>query len=127
MTRRGTAMRFLACGMIALALFASSALGQEAGLEVVQEVEHEVASFPRALETYAEADGLWATLRNRVSEEPINFVATLIFLLAISKSTRSTTPSRVTTCARLIWTATAISICSTRAAVQRMWFGTRTD
>jgi hypothetical protein len=77
--------------MIALALSASGALAQEAGHEavqeasheVVQDVAHEVASFPRALDAYADAGGLWPTLKNRVSEEPFNFIATLIFLLAV--------------------------------------------
>jgi hypothetical protein len=61
--------------MIAVALTASGALAQDAG--------HEAVSFPRALESYAEVEGIWPTLRNRVSEEPFNFVATLIFLLAV--------------------------------------------
>ena len=73
----------LSCWIIALALSASTALGQEGGHEVVQDVAHAVESFPRVLETYADVGGLWPTLRNRVSEEPFNFVATLIFLLAI--------------------------------------------
>ena len=84
---RRTVLRILACGMVALPVSASSAPGQEAGNEVgqeaVREVGHEVASFPRALDTYADVAGVWPTLRNRVSEEPFNFVATLIFLLAI--------------------------------------------
>jgi hypothetical protein len=61
--------------MIALALSATSALAGP----LVQEVE----SFPRALESYGDVGGLWLTLGNRVSEEPFNFVATLIFLLAV--------------------------------------------
>jgi hypothetical protein len=43
------------------------------------------AVFPRALETYADAEGagLWSTLAGRVAAEPFNLVATGIFLLAI--------------------------------------------
>jgi hypothetical protein len=40
-------------------------------------------SFPRPLESYEEVGGIWPTLKNRVSEEPFNLAATLIFLLAI--------------------------------------------
>jgi len=40
-------------------------------------------SFPRGLESYEDAGGIWLTLKNRVGEEPFNLVATLIFLLAI--------------------------------------------
>jgi hypothetical protein len=40
-------------------------------------------SFPRALQSYEEVDGIWATLTSRVSAAPFNLVATLIFLLAI--------------------------------------------
>jgi hypothetical protein len=43
---------------------------------------HETA-FPRTLDSYDEADGIWPTLRNRVAQEPFNLVATVIFLLAI--------------------------------------------
>jgi hypothetical protein len=39
--------------------------------------------FPRPLESYEEVGGIWPTLKDRVSEEPFNLVATLIFLLAI--------------------------------------------
>ncbi|NDC74792.1 hypothetical protein EBZ70_05795 [bacterium] len=43
------------------------------------------AAFPRALETYADAEGagLWSTLAGRVAAEPFNLVATGIFVLAI--------------------------------------------
>ena len=41
------------------------------------------ASFPKPLDSYADADGIWTTLVDRVAEEPFNFVATLIFFLAI--------------------------------------------
>ena len=40
-------------------------------------------SFPRALDSYEEYDGIWTTLKSRVAEEPFNLAATLIFLLAI--------------------------------------------
>ena len=89
---RRVGMAAAICAMIVLALSASSALAQEAGHEaaqqeagheVMQETGLEIASFPRAPESYAEVGGIWPTLRNRVSEEPFNFVATLIFLLAI--------------------------------------------
>ena len=40
-------------------------------------------SFPRALESYQVVEGIWATLRARVAEEPFNLVATLVFLAAI--------------------------------------------
>jgi hypothetical protein len=40
-------------------------------------------SFPRALQSYEEVDGIWPTLRARVAAVPFNLVATLIFLLAI--------------------------------------------
>jgi hypothetical protein len=40
-------------------------------------------SFPRPLESYEDSGGLWEVLRGRVSAEPFNLVATLIFLLAI--------------------------------------------
>jgi hypothetical protein len=69
--------------MIVLALCASSAPAQSAGHEVVQEVGHEVASFPRALESYSDVGGIWLTLKDRVGEEPFNLAATLIFLLAV--------------------------------------------
>lgn len=39
--------------------------------------------FPRGLTSYAEADGIWATLKSRVDEEPFNLIASLIFFLAI--------------------------------------------
>lgn len=89
---RRVGMAAAICAMIVLALSASSALAQEAGHEaaqqeagheVMQETGLEIAPFPRAPESYAEVDGIWPTLRNRVSEEPFNFAATLIFLLAI--------------------------------------------
>jgi hypothetical protein len=73
--KRATVLKTLLLGAIALAFSATSVLG----LPVVQEVE----SFPRALDSYAHVGGLWLTLRDRVSEEPFNFVATLIFLLAV--------------------------------------------
>ena len=41
----------------------------------------EGVSFPRAPETYADVAGLWPTLSHRVSEEPFNLVATLIFVV----------------------------------------------
>ena len=43
------------------------------------------AAFPRALGSYADAEGagLWSTLAGRVAAEPFNLVATGIFLLAI--------------------------------------------
>jgi hypothetical protein len=40
-------------------------------------------TFPRALERYQAVEGIWATLRARINEEPFNFVATLLFFLAI--------------------------------------------
>ena len=45
-------------------------------------VEH-ADSFPRPLESYEDSGGLWEVLWGRVSAEPFNLVATLIFLLAI--------------------------------------------
>ena len=44
------------------------------------------ASFPRALDTYEDAEGIWATLTGAASAEPFNLVATLIFFLAIVHS-----------------------------------------
>ncbi len=42
-------------------------------------------AFPRSLESYDDADlkGIGAILKHRISEEPFNLVATLIFILAI--------------------------------------------
>ncbi len=42
-------------------------------------------AFPRSLDSYHDADikGIGAILKNRISQEPFNLVATLIFILAI--------------------------------------------
>jgi len=42
-------------------------------------------AFPRSLESYNDTgvDSIWVILKNRVSQEPFNLVATLIFILAI--------------------------------------------
>ena len=39
--------------------------------------------FPRPLESYQDTGGIWSTLEGRISEEPFNLVAAVIFLLAI--------------------------------------------
>jgi hypothetical protein len=45
----------------------------------------EEIAFPRSLDSYDDADlkGIGAILQNRISQEPFNLVATLIFILAI--------------------------------------------
>ncbi len=45
----------------------------------------EEIAFPRSLDSYADAElkGIGAILKNRISQEPFNLVATLIFILAI--------------------------------------------
>jgi len=63
------------CAFSILALWATSGFS---GSSPEQE-----AQFPRSLENYHEAEGIWATLKSRASEEPFNVVATLIFILAI--------------------------------------------
>jgi hypothetical protein len=47
--------------------------------------EHAAASFPPALDSYNDADikGIFSILQNRISQEPFNLVATIIFLCAI--------------------------------------------
>ena len=40
-------------------------------------------SFPRPLESYEDTGGVWEVIKVRVSAEPFNLVATLLFLLAI--------------------------------------------
>jgi hypothetical protein len=44
----------------------------------------EGAEFPRGLTTYGDGgvDSIWTILKNRVTQEPLNLVATLIFFLA---------------------------------------------
>ena len=41
------------------------------------------SAFPRPLDSYEHVDGVWATLKDRVNEEPFNLIGTLIFLCAI--------------------------------------------
>jgi hypothetical protein len=73
--RGGVSTPILLCTLLGLVLIATSGLAQPPS-------EH-VDSFPRALESYEEVGGIWSTLGARVTEEPFNLVATLIFLLAI--------------------------------------------
>lgn len=83
MNKRGTVLGILSCVVIALAVCTSSALAQSTEHEAVQEVGHDVVSFPRPLESYNDVGGIWSTLKDRVGEEPFNLAATMIFLLAI--------------------------------------------
>ena len=65
----------LFCAFSILALWATSGFAES--------LPRQEAHFPRSLENYHEAEGIWATLKSRASEEPFNVVATLIFILAI--------------------------------------------
>ncbi len=66
------------CAMALLVAWAGAALASQphGGAEI---------AFPRSLESYDDADlkGIGAILKHRISEEPFNLVATLIFILAI--------------------------------------------
>lgn len=44
--------------------------------------EH-VDAFPRAIESYEDEGGIWTVLKGRITAEPFNLVATMIFFLAI--------------------------------------------
>jgi hypothetical protein len=64
--------------LLALAIgLASTTIG------LAETVSEHADSFPRALESYQDSGGIWDVLKDRVIAEPFNFVATLIFLLAI--------------------------------------------
>jgi len=73
--RVGVFTPILLCTLLVLVLSATSGFAE-------QPAEHG-DSFPRDLQSYEEVDGIWSTLKARVKAEPFNFVATLIFLLAI--------------------------------------------
>jgi hypothetical protein len=78
----GVSKPIFLCTTLILVLWATSGFAEplvQHGEPLVQHGE----TFPRALESYEEVEGIWSTLRARVNEEPFNFVATLIFLLAI--------------------------------------------
>ena len=74
--RFGVLIPSLACTLLFLVLWAPIGLTQPLGADA--------ESFPRALETYEEVDGIWATLEARAIAEPFNVIATLIFVLAIA-------------------------------------------
>ena len=73
--RTGVFTPIVLCTLMVLALSATSGLAETPA--------QQGDSFPRPLESYEDADGIWSTLRVRASAEPFNLVATLIFLLAI--------------------------------------------
>ncbi len=82
--RGGVCSPILLCTSFVLVLSATSGLAEPVAQHADAEpVAQHGETFPRALESYEEVDGIWSTLRARVNEEPFNFVATLIFLLAI--------------------------------------------
>ena len=64
------------CGLGLVVLWVGIALA-------VQPVPAKAADFPRRLDSYGDADGIWAILKNRAKQEPFNLAATLIFFLAI--------------------------------------------
>ena len=73
--RIGVFTPIVLCTLMVLALSATSGLAETPA--------QQEDSFPRPLESYEDADGIWSTLGVRASAEPFNLVATLIFLLAI--------------------------------------------
>jgi len=74
-TRGGAGrMVILAALVLVLAAWATGALAES---------DSPLESFPRPLDSYEDASGLWQTLTGRATAEPFNFAATLIFLLAI--------------------------------------------
>ena len=71
-------MSLVLAGLVFVVLFTSVVAAAEPAAP-------DAEAFPRSLESYEDDDagGIWAILKNRVSEEPFNLVATLIFFLAI--------------------------------------------
>ena len=80
--RGGVFTPILLCTLFVLVLSATSGFAEPLVQHGEPSVQHG-ETFPRALESYEEVEGIGSTLRARVNEEPFNFVATLIFLLAI--------------------------------------------
>ncbi len=74
MKRSVVSTAILLCTLLIVAFSATSSFAESSSGH---------ADFPRALESYEDVGGIWLTLKGRVSEEPFNLVATLIFLLAI--------------------------------------------
>ena len=75
MTQRRAVMTTIVLSVLVVVCFATSA--------VAEVPPQQTDTFPRALESYEDRDGIWPTLTQRVIEEPFNLAATLIFLLAI--------------------------------------------
>ena len=71
-------MSLVLAGLVFVVLFTSVVAAAEPAAP-------DAEAFPRSLESYEDDDagGIWAILKNRISEEPFNLVATLIFFLAI--------------------------------------------
>ena len=67
----GVFIPIVLCTLMVLALSATCGLAETPA--------QQGDSFPRPLESYEDADGIWSTLRVRASAEPFNLVATLIF------------------------------------------------
>ena len=76
---RKTRIHFLILSCCLFAIFFVSAAALEAS------PEHAGTSFPRSLDSYndAEIKGVFSILQNRISQEPFNLVATIIFFCAI--------------------------------------------
>ncbi len=82
--RGGVCTPILLCALLLLVLSATSGFAEPVAQHGEAEpVAQHGEAFPRALESYEEVEGIWSTLRARANEEPFNFVATLILLLAI--------------------------------------------
>ncbi len=83
MARRvGVFAPILLCALLVLVLWATSGVADVQAQHAEVQAQH-AEPFPRDLQSYEEVDGIWATLKARVSAVPFNLVATLIFLFAI--------------------------------------------